>query len=104
MKIIEVHQPDLIICDNPNCGYKIPNESGDPNTETKQYINIPCPECGENLLTEKDYLNGKRINNVVNKINKYFGWLGFFSRKKEMKTYGTIHAHDGIKIDINNER
>jgi ssDNA-binding Zn-finger/Zn-ribbon topoisomerase 1 len=56
-KIIVLHQEDLIVCDNPKCDFKIKNETGEFDEETIQYVNMPCPKCGENLLTEKDYLD-----------------------------------------------
>ena len=39
-------------CDNPKCDYmdyEIPFEDY-PN-----WINVPCPKCGSNLLTQEDY-------------------------------------------------
>jgi len=88
MKIFEIEQETLIECDNPKCDYNIPNETKDPNVETKQYINMPCPKCGENLLTQKDYDLAASFMRVVNWMNKYFGWLGYFKwrRKKEYST------------------
>lgn len=38
-------------CDNPKCEYKKPLEL----SQFKDYVNKPCPDCGENLLTERDY-------------------------------------------------
>lgn len=59
-------QQSGIKCDNTNCDYKI-----DVNySEYINYVNKPCPLCGENLLTEKDYKSAKLVHGVVNLFNK----------------------------------
>jgi hypothetical protein len=98
MKIFEMYQEDLIVCDNEKCDFKIKNETGDYNTETKQYINMPCPKCGENLLTQKDYDDSEKLRKTINWANKWFGWLSIFNRKKKVYSKSTIHVHKGFKI------
>jgi hypothetical protein len=66
MNIIEVSQEFLIVCDNPNCDHKIKHETGDYHVETKNYINAPCPKCGENLLTQQDYDDSARLSRTIN--------------------------------------
>jgi uncharacterized C2H2 Zn-finger protein len=97
MKIIETYQEDLIVCDNQHCDFKIINETGDINTETKQYINIPCPKCGENLLTQKDYDDFEKLRKTINWVNKWFGWLSVFGGTKKIPKKATFHVHEGIK-------
>jgi hypothetical protein len=41
-----------IKCDNPSCSY---NDSAVPLEDYAQWLNRPCPLCGGNLLTQKDY-------------------------------------------------
>lgn len=97
MKVIEADQEFLITCDNPTCDYTIVNETRDWETETKQYINMPCPKCGENLLTQEDYDTSKMLQNMIKWINKWFGWLSIFITKK--KAYkSVVHVHKGIHI------
>jgi len=96
-KLIEASQDYLIVCDNQNCNYKIINESKEPFVDTVQYVNKPCPLCGENLLTESDYLLSLKLQNVVNWINKYFSWLTIFSFSNK-KTSIYMHVHNGIKV------
>lgn len=55
-KLIETQQEYLIVCDNKQCDYKIKNTTDNPNENVSMYLNTPCPNCGENLLTEEDYL------------------------------------------------
>jgi hypothetical protein len=59
---------------------------------------MPCPKCGENLLTQKDYNDFEKISKMINWVNKWFGWLLFFSRKNNVRSKSTIHVHDGYKI------
>ena len=69
-------------CDNPNCDWK------DTTITVEDYpnwINKPCPKCGENVLTEEDYklimtlsgafeflsaLTDDQINEMAANINK----------------------------------
>lgn len=57
-----------IKCDNAECNYR------DDDVKFEDYhlwVNKPCPLCGSNLLTEKDYKLCKRmmkLNNIFNKI------------------------------------
>lgn len=39
-------------CDNPECGWK---DETIPFEETEQWVNKPCPQCGQNVLTQEDY-------------------------------------------------
>ena len=39
-------------CDNPNCDYVDPNI---PFEEYGNYVNYPCPKCGQPLLTPQAY-------------------------------------------------
>lgn len=56
-------------CDAPDCNYS------DMNIDVKNYINYvnsPCPDCGENLLTEADYELVKNIMGITDIINEEF--------------------------------
>lgn len=96
-KLIEVSREMLIVCDNPKCGYNIPYNK-DSDTDLKKYINTPCPECGQNLLTEEDYLRDKKVMQTINFINKWFSWMTIFIRKPKVVT-GSIYVHNGIQIN-----
>lgn len=59
-------------CDTPGCGYV--NEFVPPS-DYKNWIDCPCPRCGANLLTKKDYKSFNRLLffiKAVNKIGKLF--------------------------------
>lgn len=36
----------------------------------EKWVNRPCPDCGENLLTEKDYKTVLRIQKIVRVVNR----------------------------------
>ncbi len=55
-----------IVCDNPTCDYE-------DNTvlveDYKDWINKPCPKCGENLLTEQDLIDHNFLMETANLLN-----------------------------------
>lgn len=53
-------------CDNPKCDWKDYTIS----TETySQWINKPCPKCGENLLTQEDFRNSELLLAIAHLLN-----------------------------------
>jgi len=93
-KLIIIEERDLVVCDNPKCDFKIPSTA---NINIVDCINEPCPKCGENLLTEKDYLQYVNTMKVVDWLNKWFSWLTIFERKNQ-RTSATLHVHNGLHI------
>ena len=57
-----------IKCDNPNCTFV---DSSVSFESYEEYIDMPCPLCGDNLLTRKDYQTCKRLIKLTNFINKF---------------------------------
>ena len=94
-KAIEVRQQNLIECDN--CDYIIPNSENSIDVDIKKYLNMPCPKCGANLLTEKDYLDSLKFLKTIKWINKWFSWITIFSSKKKGKTY-RAKIHNGLTV------
>ena len=45
------------------CGHNIDNV---PYAELGEFVNKPCPVCGEDLLTEQDYLSAMVLIAVIN--------------------------------------
>lgn len=56
-----------IKCDNKECDYAEPNVSP---TDYGEWLNKPCPKCGANLLTQKDYDTVTAMANFINTINR----------------------------------
>lgn len=98
--LIEKSQNSLITCDNTKCNYTIPY-SQEEEHNTYKYINKPCPLCGENLLTEQDYLQHQKVVKLVNWLNRWFSWTTYFYSKKSWdknRKEISVHVHDGVKI------
>jgi len=87
---------NLVVCDNPVCDFHIPYKGCDK--DLSHYINVPCPDCGENLLTRADYNNYIALMRYVDWINKWFSWLTIFYKKDVKQTTVSVHCHDGYKI------
>ena len=101
IKLIEYNQEDLIVCDNITCNFKVKN-SLEEVTKLIDYLNKPCPLCGENLLTENDYGNHKKIIKIINFINKWFGWITYvLTTNKKPENLVSIETNKNIKIEIN---
>lgn len=85
-----------IKCDNPDCDY---NDMTVRVENYDKWLNKPCPKCGENLLTEKDYESVKVIMSLTENINNIFP-----KRKEEEQIYKASIDMDGsgkmeMKID-----
>lgn len=65
-KKIELAHDSSLKCDNTNCNYR--DESVD-YSKLSDYINKPCPKCGENLLTYEDYKNAEILMKTADIIN-----------------------------------
>ena len=53
-------------------------------------VGMPCPECGENLLTYSDYQRWKKVKKVmilINKFGYFLQWLGIKINTKKAKLY-----------------
>lgn len=100
MNIIELSNDYLIVCDNPKCDYKVENPTKNAFADISEYVNKPCPKCGENLLTEKDYYDSLVLLKIVGNINKWFGWLAIFPfLRKKKKSVASVHVYNGINIE-----
>lgn len=102
-KLIELKQEHLIVCDNKNYDYKVINPTGDPNMDAIEYLNKPCPDCGENLLTEDDYIQNLHMIKIINWMNKYFSWIMFFVPKSKKISSTFVHLHNG-EMNITKEK
>lgn len=69
---IDDHASELV-CDNPRCDYHAP-----PGTHTwgPHLIGVPCPKCGQSLLTQKDYDMQCRVYEIIEKVNRFFAFFG----------------------------
>lgn len=98
-KIIEIGTQDyLVVCDNKSCDYKVENPTKDPYHNIDNFLNVPCPKCGENLLTEQDLITYKKFLKSIDFLNKWFGWIAYLIPKKYEKK-SRVKVHKGIKIN-----
>lgn len=81
-KIIEVVQNNAVCCDY--CDYKVANDNPTEIADVSEYVNKPCPDCGNNLCTPKDFLEYLHLTKTIHKANKWFGWLRYFFGSKEL--------------------
>ncbi len=57
-------------CDNPSCDYVNPDI---PFEQYEQFVNCPCPKCGQSLLTPQAYKMCVAMKNMGNFITKITG-------------------------------
>ncbi len=63
---VEITQSGGIFCDNPDCGW------GDETIKVEDYkdwVNKPCPDCGESVLTQDDFDKTNKFMDAINVIN-----------------------------------
>jgi len=101
---IEVLREGGLKCDNSKCDYI--NEKVDFNNY-ENWVDKPCPKCGENLLTEEDFLRATALRETIKIINSIPPEeLESFSKKlpaeslEDFKQLGFFKDAEGID-DIN---
>ena len=93
-----------ITCDNKDCDLEIKATSikgYDPQypiSSIRPFINVGCPCCGENLLTEHDFNLALKFYTSVNWLNRWFSWITIFIKEKNM-VEKKVSFHKEIKID-----
>lgn len=92
-----------LICNRKLCKFEI---GGIRYKDIAKWLNKPCPKCGDNLLTMKDFdrmVYVKQIQNLVNSLTlKQLSLLGLEKRKKSnKKSIITVNTHKKISVHIN---
>jgi len=83
-----------IKCDNQDCDYR--NESVTLE-DYENWLNKPCPKCGQNLLTEADYYNVKFLLGIAELANKIYPKI----EDDEEIIQGSIIMDGSGKMDFN---
>lgn len=89
-----------IKCDSPLCDYKDMSVEFDPD----KYLDMPCPKCGCNLFTQKDYdlmIRMFRVANIINLVFAPFMWI-FKNNKRlwhNVETDGSGKARIGEGVE-----
>lgn len=63
---IEIKEMGGLKCDNPDCDWRNDDIKVE---EYENYINYPCPKCGCNVFTMKDYKSFKAILKLIKILN-----------------------------------
>ncbi len=84
-------------CDNIKCDYV---DMSIPREKYIDYIDFPCPKCGESLLTREDYVNVLIMEDAVNCVNALASEdIEKYATDEEKKILSWIvDTHKGIKI------
>lgn len=84
-----------IKCDNPKCDYE------DMSVQYEDYpnwLNRPCPKCGANLLTNKDFKTVKVLVEAERIVNKFFGKNK--ESKDESRVSMTLDLHGTGDVEV----
>jgi len=85
-------------CDNPSCDWVDKSITFDQMFE---WINSPCPKCGENVLTEQDYKNVVDMNNIVNYVNSLSEEeISEQSKGFDLKAFGDFLPTDLLSMTV----
>ena len=94
-KLVEFESQE-IVCDNPECDYRTPYHWSSKE-ELIIFLNVPCPLCGQSLLTPKDYLIAVEVMRRINLFNKWFSWITIFlPKKKGVRTL--LKTHNKVEL------
>ena len=65
----------------------------------RQWLNMPCPKCKANLLTENDYYAILVLESLQFIVNVLFGWINYFSSNNDsVKYHVDMNGTGKIKI------
>lgn len=80
-------------CDNIKCDWARPDIR---QKHHKHWIDKPCPKCGENVLTRKDYRNFQIFKWIMILVILPINWVyKLIVPKKHQKLYNvTVDMHD----------
>ena len=79
-----------IKCDNPKCDYTNPDVERE---DYKEFLNAPCPKCGDNLLTQADMDAITEMEEMAVVMNEAFAWVD--EDELNTKTVGVEVKMDG---------
>ena len=82
-----------IKCDSPGCKWRNDNVK---MVDYSKWLNAPCPNCGSNLLTQKDFDATKKMVSICMAINNWCNkWLPEFLLKLISSEHVTDVEMDG---------
>ena len=81
-------------CDTPGCGFS----AEITDSELPQWLNKPCPKCGENLLTQEDFDSVSRLLHVIDQAGSIAKALNLPDKNVIVKA--KTNTKGGINIDV----
>lgn len=90
-------------CDNTQCNHVLDRGAVEWGVHL---VGMPCPKCGESLLTFEDYIHTERLFQVIEWINAHFSWLPWARHRNDPELCTvSMRTHAGkLEIDSNPER
>lgn len=87
---MDIQEDGYIKCDSPSCDWT----ENIKLSEMVNWLNKPCPKCGENVLTEKDFDDFLRVLATIQLVDDAVETL------EEEKVLWHLSVHNGgIKFD-----
>jgi hypothetical protein len=74
-KMVKIPDRIGIKCDAIGCGWSDPSIM---RADMESWRNAACPWCGENVLTDADWLTYTRMQKTFVWVNRLFGWTLWF--------------------------
>ena len=94
-------------CDNPKCDW---TDKTILISSFDAWLNKPCPKCGENVLTDEDYVNAKKIRAMVDFINSLskeeldeLNKISGINSIEEFKEHPVLGKIDGVQSLVEGE-
>ena len=82
-----------IKCDNPECDYK---DMSVKYEDYPKWIDKPCPCCGSNLLTKRDY----NVTKLMVKLSSIFGKIEVPEEKVDTMVDVKLNGTDKVDFDV----
>ena len=89
-------------CDNESCGfvYELDGVKQTNPEGLNPFIGHPCPDCGQNLLTEDDFNRAVRLIGILKWMNKWLSWTTVFVKPSEKNVKKVrVSTHKELKIE-----
>lgn len=86
-----------IKCDNPECNFR------DDSVQYEDYylwLNKPCPKCGQNLLTEKDFMKCQKIMKFSKFLGKFIKLPKDYNGEMDVKIRVNWNATEEKELDL----
>lgn len=94
-RLIHFNRQDagVLHCDNKQCNHDLDRGAVEWG---EHLIGMPCPMCGESLLTRTDYVHTEKMFRVIDWMNKWFSWLPWAVEHNDPRLHTvSMRSHNG---------